>query len=128
MARNGAIVGIIAGAVDLLIFQHMVPSATDIKAAPPFDPLVESSERTALFIGLGFNALVAAYVKSFDTFVIASAILVAGDFAIKHANAINPSTNKMAPAGMPAMNDGNDQGNSQAYPTGDYAMQDNAAA
>lgn len=125
-SRNGAVVGIIVGAVDLLIFQHFVPNATDIKAAPPFDPLVESSERTALFIGLGLNALAAGYVRSFDTFVISTAVLVAGDFAIKHANAVHPNTGKMAPAGMPSI--GEDQGNSQAYPMNDYAAQDNAAA
>jgi Na+-transporting NADH:ubiquinone oxidoreductase subunit NqrB len=125
MPRHGAVVGVITGAVDLLIFQHFVPAAADIKSAPPFDKMIEGSERTALFVGIGFNALVAGYVRSWDTFIIASAILVAGDFAIKHANAFNPATGKMAPAGMPSV--GN-EGNSQAYPMADYSMQDNQAA
>lgn len=94
--RHAVEVGVLAGIGNLLIFQHFMPPVTDVKATDAFNPLVESSERTALLASVAFNAVVAGAIKSWDTFLIGAVVILAVDFAFKHANAVDPNTNKMA--------------------------------
>lgn len=101
--RHAVEVGVLVSFGNLLIFQHFMPSVTDIKASDQFNPLVESSERTALLVATGFTALVSGFVRSWDTFLIAGATIVAIDFAMKHANAVNPDTGTMAGPGGASM-------------------------
>ena len=94
--RHAVEVGVLAGIGNLLIFQHFMPPVTDVKASDQFNPLVESSERTALLASVAFNAIVAGAVKSWDTFMIGAVVIIAVDFAFKHANAVNPDTGTMS--------------------------------
>jgi hypothetical protein len=113
--RHAVEVGVLAGIGNLLIFQHFMPPVTDVKAGDQFNPLIESSERTALLVAVGFTGLVAGFVRSWDTFLIAGAIIVATDYAYKHANAVHPDTGKMqGPA-----SEGMDTSNLHSLP--DYA-------
>ena len=94
--RHAVEVGVLAGIGNLLIFQHFMPPVTDVKASDQLNPLVESSERTALLVSVAFNAMVAGAVKSWDTFLIGAVSIIALDFAYKHANAVNPDTGTMS--------------------------------
>jgi sRNA-binding regulator protein Hfq len=111
--RHAVEVGVLVSVGNFLIFQHFMPPVADVRAADQFNPLAESSERTALIVATGFTLLVSGFVRSFDTFIIAGAAIVGIDYAYKHAIAVHPDTNTMAgPAGassnvhpMPAYED-----------------------
>jgi hypothetical protein len=94
--RHAVEVGILAGIGNLLIFNHFMPPVADIKLQDPLNPLIESSEREALIAAIVFTSAVSVAVRSWDTFLIAGAVLVGVDFAVKHANAVSPDTGKMA--------------------------------
>jgi uncharacterized membrane protein len=94
--RHAVEVGVLAGIGNLIIFQHFMPPVTDVKSADQFNPLVESSERTALLVSVAFNSIIAGAVKSWDTFLIGAVVIVAIDYAYKHANAVNPDTGTMS--------------------------------
>jgi hypothetical protein len=98
--RHAVEVGVLAGVANLLIFQHFMPSVSDVKASDQFNPLIESSERTALLVAVGTTAVIATFVKSWDTFLIGGIVIVAADFAYKHANAVNPTTGNMSSPGQ----------------------------
>lgn len=105
--------GVLVAIGNMLIFQHYLPTTMDVRAADQFDTGAEKAEREALLMSIAFTAVVAGYVKSWHTFVIAGAAIVAIDFAHKHANAIHPLTQSMkAPAGTVTAN---------SYPLPDYA-------
>lgn len=93
--RHAVELGVLIGLVDTVVFLHYMPPASDIKTFPPNNQDIESSERTALLVSTAFTLLVAGFAKSWDTFIVGGAIIVATDFAFKHANAVNPSTGKM---------------------------------
>jgi hypothetical protein len=89
--------GVLTGIADVLIWKHFVgPSVADIRIADPFDGDLESAERTGLIAGTVFTLLVAGLSRSLEVFAIGGAVLVALDFATKHANAVNPSSGKMS--------------------------------
>jgi hypothetical protein len=106
-------VGVLTGVGNLLIFQHFMPPVTDVKAADQFNPFAESSERTALLVSVGFSALVSGFVRSWETFLVAGVVIVAVDFAYKHAIAVHPATGTMQAPGQ------QDSGN--LHPMPDYA-------
>jgi hypothetical protein len=113
--RNAVQVGVLAGLANLLIFQHFMPTVADVKASDQFNPLVESSERTALLVSVGATAVVATFVRSWDTFLVGGIVIVAIDFAYKHANAVNPNTGTMQSPGDMAMDTGG-----SVHPLPDY--------
>lgn len=99
--RHAVEIGVLLSVGNLLIFQHFMPPVTDVKASEQFNPLVESSERTALLVSTAFSGIVAGGVRSWDTFLIAGMAIVILDFAYKHANAVHPDTGTMtAPGGQ----------------------------
>jgi hypothetical protein len=113
--RHAVELGVLAGVANLLIYQHFMPPVSDVKTADQFNPIIESSERTALLLSVGATALIATFVKSWDTFLIGGAIIVGIDFAYKHANAVHPDTGTMQAPGSTDMSGGN------LHPLPDYA-------
>src|ERR1700678_4436005 len=93
--RHAVELGVFVGLVDTIIYLHFLPPVADIKTFPPNNKDVETSERTALLTTTAFTLLVAGFARSWDTFIIAGAVIVATDFAFKHANAYNPETKSM---------------------------------
>jgi len=104
--------GIVVGAVDVLIWRHFVPNVADIRTAEPFNQDIEKAERTALIAGTVFTLVVAGFARSAEVFAIGGLVLVALDFATKHANTTNPQTHKTE-AQNPA--------ESTSYPMADYS-------
>jgi hypothetical protein len=106
--RHAVEVGVLTGVGNLLIFQHFMPPITDVKAGDQFDNMAEGSERTALVVAVAFSGLVATFVRSWDTFLIAGAVIIGVDFAYKHAIAVHPQTGTVAgPAGSEPLDTGN---------------------
>jgi hypothetical protein len=107
MNKHAVEVGVLAGVANLLIFQHFMPPVSDVKTADQFNSLIEGSERTALFVSIATTAIISGAVKSWDTFLVGGAIIVAIDFAYKHANAVHPDTGTMQAPGSTDMSGGN---------------------
>ena len=110
--KNAVQLGVLVGVGNLLIYQHFMPPVTDVKVGEQFNQLAEGSERTALLVSVGFSAIAAGFVKSWDTFLIAGIVIVGIDFAYKHAIACHPATGTMQ---SPMESSGN------VHPLPDYA-------
>lgn len=93
--RHAVELGVFTGLVNTVIFLHFLPPVADVKTFPASNPDIESSERTALLATTAFTLLVAGFARSWDTFIIAGAVVVGVDFAFKHANAVSPETGSM---------------------------------
>lgn len=107
--RNELTAGILVGAVDALIWTHFMPSIADIKEVTQFNGNIESTERTALLVCTGFTLVTAGLARSARVFAIGGLVILALDYATKHANAVNPQTGSMA-----------DSDTSTSYPMPDY--------
>jgi len=108
------------GLANTVIFLHFLPPVADVRSADAFNQQIESSERTALMATTALTLLVAGFARSVETFMIGGAVVVGVDFAFKHANAVNPSTNKMMTSGGQGMDTGN------VHPLPDYSQQSDA--
>jgi|ERR1700722_2031010 len=106
--RNELTAGILVGAVDALIWTHFMPSIADIKEVTQYNSNIESTERTALLVCTGFTLVTAGFARSARVFAIGGLVILALDYATKHANAVNPSTGAMAD-------------DSTSYPAPDYS-------
>lgn len=93
--RHGLELGVMVGLVNTVIFLHFMPPVADVRSADAFNVQVESSERTALLATTALTLLVAGFGRSIETFIVGGVVIVGVDFAFKHANAVNPATNKM---------------------------------
>src|SRR5271170_6728253 len=85
--RNELTAGILVGAVDALIWTHFMPSVADIKEVSQFNGNIEQTERTALIVATAFTLVSAGFARSAKVFAIGGLVIVALDFATKHANA-----------------------------------------
>jgi len=119
--RHGVELGVLLGLANTIIFLHFLPPVADVRSADAFNQQIESSERTALMATTALTLLVAGFARSIETFMIGGAIVVGVDFAFKHANAVNPSTNKMVPA---ASSTGIGDAGGSVHPLADYSTQD----
>lgn len=109
---EGITFGVLVGVVDVLLWRHFVPPVSDIRTADAFNGDIEKAERTALLVGTGFTLVVAGFARSAEVFAIGGLVLVALDFATKHANAVSPQSGKVA-----EMN----PADSTSYPMADYS-------
>ena len=115
--RHAIELGVLVVVGNLLIFQHFMPPVTDVKMGEQFEQNAERSERTALLVAIGFSALAATFVKSWDTFLIAGAVIIGVDYAYKHAIAVHPATGTMQTPGETMGSDDSDN----VHPLPDYA-------
>jgi hypothetical protein len=116
--RHAVELGVLVGLVNVFIFTHNLPPVSDVRSATPFNAQVESAERTALLESTILTLVVAGFARSVETFMIGGLVVVGVDFVYKHANAVNPNTNQMVPAGQAGLN----QAQPQSHPLPDYSM------
>lgn len=96
LSRTAVEIGVFGAIGELLIFNHFMPPVCDVRANPPYDKGLESSERTGLIVGAGFLALMTAFSPGkLETFIITGGALLAMDYTYKHANAVQPATGQM---------------------------------
>jgi hypothetical protein len=115
--RHGLELGVFVGLANLVIFNHFMPPVTDVKSAPQFEQMCETSEREALLATTALTLLVAGFARSMDTFIVAGAVIIGVDFAFKHAIAVHPDTGKMSSPG-----DQQDNSGGNLHPLPDYSM------
>jgi hypothetical protein len=123
--RHGVEIGVFLAIADLLIYQHFTPAVTDVKVSEPFDLALDKSQREALVTCVVVNAVVAGASRSLDPFIIGGVAVICIDFALKHANAVHPSTQTMQPPGgynqaMPSNGSGGGS-DTDVYNLPDYA-------
>lgn len=95
-SRQGVMTGVIVALADIYIYDRVVgASAGDVMTAEPFSATVEKLEREALIITTVFTVLVAGIMRSAEVFAVGGASILACDFTLKHANAVNPNDGKM---------------------------------
>src|SRR5215831_20448324 len=103
--RHAVEVGVLTAIGNLLIFQHYMPQIADVRRADAFDRDASSAEKQAILLAAGFTTLVAASVRSWETFIVAGAVAVGVDIAYKHAIAVTPETGKMNDAAGQSLDD-----------------------
>jgi len=115
-------VGVGIGAVDLLIFDHFVPSITDIRSAQPQNDDVETARRQATLACVGVNGLISLMTRDWNVFLIGGMVTAAMSWFIVHANHVHPDTGSMKTPGENAQ-----ASNMNMYPLPDYSMQSESA-
>lgn len=110
--------GIGIGAVDLLIFDRMVPGVADIRTAAPKNQDVETVRQQATIYCTGVNGFVSLITRDWNVFLIGGIVTIAMSYLVAHANEVNPQTGKMTP---PAETSLTPDMSSWALP--DYSMQ-----
>ena len=88
-------VGLLTAAGVYLIYQNALPNVTDILAADPHDDTVEKARRMAAIKSAALVGLVFLISKDYNSYIISGGALVGLDYLHKHANAVNPATNKL---------------------------------
>jgi hypothetical protein len=108
-------IGLAEAAVVYEIYQHFLPTHTDIRAANANDTDVEAARKKAAWTSALFLGLVFMMTQDVDSATIGGAALAGVDLMVKQANAVNPSTGKMTSNSAPPSNVG-------AYPLADYSQ------
>lgn len=88
-------VGLLTAAGVYLIYQNSLPSVTDILSADPHDDTVEKARKMAAMKSAVLVGLVFLISRDVNSYIISGAALVGLDYLHKHANAVNPATNKL---------------------------------
>lgn len=114
---SATMVGILTAAGVALIYQNALPNSTDIRAAMPNNPQVESERKKAAWESVALIAVVFLVSRDLNSYIISGAALVGIDLMYKHSNAVHPATNQMEQG-----NDGSSiaPGLSEAYATPNY--------
>lgn len=112
-----ALIGVGVAIGNILVYSHFVPPVTDVRVAEPFDSDVENAERKALIYTIALTSLVSLLTRSKEVFIIGGVAIIAEDFTITHANAVNPDTGKMASPTAPSL----DISNVESFPMTDYS-------
>ncbi len=96
LSKTAVEIGVVGAVGEFLIFNHFMPPVIDVRSNQPYDHEIEKSERTGLFVGAAFLALLTTFSPGkLETFAIVGGALLAIDFAYKHANAVHPATHTM---------------------------------
>jgi len=93
-------VGIGIGAVDLLIFNQMLPQSADIRRASPQNTDIEAERRKAVSYCVGVNGFISLITRDWNVFLIGGIVTIAMSYVVAHANEVNPATGKMTSSEM----------------------------
>jgi hypothetical protein len=122
---SSVMVGLAEAAAVYVIYTAALPNHADIRSAPANNSDVEASRKGAAWKSAAVLGFVFLLSQDLNSFLIGGLALGGIDYLTKHANGINPSTGKLAPAGgaittQPA-------GNATAFPLPDYGDTASAA-
>ena len=93
--ESSVLVGALTAIGVLAIYNHAVPNLTDLRSAPPHDDTIEQERKQAAIEGVVLLVGISLISRDLGPYVIGGAVLVGMDYLIKHANAVNPGTNKL---------------------------------
>jgi hypothetical protein len=115
-------IGVLTGVVDVLVYQHFLPTVADVRTATPNNGDVETARRQAAITALGVNSLVALMTRDWNVFLIGGLVIASIDLVYKHANAVHPQTGRMTAPGETTIS----PDLSAAYPMPDYSDEEAA--
>jgi hypothetical protein len=98
--EHSVAIGIGVGAVDLLVFNGLLPNTTDVRTANPQNTDVESERRKAVIYCVGINGFVSLITRDWTIFLIGGIVTIGMSYVYAHANEINPATGKMVGQAM----------------------------
>ena len=101
-APEGSItVGLAEAAAVYVIYQSALPNHSDIRTAAPHNTDIEASRKRAAWKAASILGLVFLITQDLNSFLIGGMALAGIDVMVKHANAVSPSTGKIAAAAAP---------------------------
>jgi hypothetical protein len=104
-----------------LIYQSALPSHADIAAAPPHDAVIETARKKAAWKSAAVIGFVFLLSRDLNSFLLGGLALGGFDIMAKHANGVNPATNKLATAPGSSITGTAMEPNDTAFPVADYA-------
>jgi len=112
--ENGVMAGLAEAGAVYVIYQSALPTHTDIRSADAHNTDVEASRKRAAWKSAAILGVVFLITQDVNAFLIGGAALGGIDLMVKHANAVTPSTGKMAGTDVSSTD------NVNAFPLPDY--------
>lgn len=88
-------VGVMTALGVYLIYQNALPNVAELRSQPAHDDQAESARKGAAYKSAALIIIVGLVARDINSYIISGAALVGIDYMYKHANATNPSTNKL---------------------------------
>jgi hypothetical protein len=117
-------IGLAEAAAVYVIYQSVLPNQADIASAPPNDATIESGRKKAAWKAGALLGFVFLLTQDVNSFLIGGLALGGIDLMTKHANEVNPATNKAVASPGSSITGAADAApgdNSTAFPVADYA-------
>jgi len=114
-------IGIAEAAAVFVIYQSQLPNHADIAAAAPHDATIETARKKAAWTSAAVIGFVFLLSRDLNSFLFGGLALGAVDMMAKHANGVNPATNKVAAAPGSSITGAAMEPNDTAFPVADYA-------
>lgn len=92
---TSVMLGLANGGVILGIYSMYLPPSASVRTVDPHDNDIEKSRRAAAWTSAGVLGLMYLMTRDKNSFMIGGMVLGAVDFTVKHANGLNPFTNKL---------------------------------
>jgi hypothetical protein len=108
------------GAVVFGIYQSHLPTVAETRVTSPGHPAIQSSRKTATWMAAAVVGGISLIAADPTIFIVGGIMVVALDFTHRHADAVNPATNKMVASGEGAA--------TQAYPGNGAAVMNDAGS
>lgn len=131
---SSVMVGLAEAAAVYVIYQSALPSHADIRSAPAHDQTIDSARKMAAWKSAAVLGFVFLLTQDVNSFLIGGLALGGVDYMTKHANGVNPQTQKLqAPGSTITQMQGQQQAagapdNAEAFPLADYADSDQAVS
>lgn len=90
-------VAIATGAIVWGVYTHFMPPVSDVRAAQPNNSVLNGSRSTATWISAGVVGAISLIARDPNIFVVGGAMVIALDFAHRHANSVHPGTGQIVP-------------------------------
>jgi hypothetical protein len=115
-------IGLAEAAAVYVIYQGALPNHADIASAPSNDATIESARKKAAWKAAAILGFVFLLTQDVNSFLIGGLALGGVDLMTKHANAVNPATNKAVPPapGSSITGGAAPDANDTAFPLADY--------
>lgn len=91
---SATMVGLLTAAGVYLIYNQAVPNLTDLRLASPNNAAVESERKKAAWESAALVGIVFLVSRDLNSYLISGTALVGLDLMTKHADSVNPATNK----------------------------------
>lgn len=99
--RQGAVgIGLMEAAGIYLIYNNALPNCADVRSAQPHDTAIDGARRGAAIKSTALLGIVFLISRDLNAFIVGGVALVGIDAMYKHANGINPGTNKLDKSDM----------------------------